>query len=234
MQLTRLKRTLAGLLDGHPRLLFPALRLFAGGKYDGTIVGPGTELVISGYPRSANSFATMAVYLAHPGIAMASHLHAPAEIVAAARLGIPAIVLIRQPEDAIRSLMAADPGTDESRELERWIRYHERVEPLHEHYVISPFERTIADFGGVIAEVNARFGTHFAGLEPTEENRARVFERLAQSQDQFGSHRFGGQPGDRAARLRGTNVSLDPKLLARARALYDRFEHMSGSRGEAQ
>lgn len=227
-----LKQTLAALLDTHPRLYLPAVRLFAAGKYDGSIVGPHTELVISGYPRSANSFATMSVYEAHERpIAIGSHLHAAAEVIEAVRLGLPTVVLVRRPEDAIRSLKAAMPGIDENRELERWIRFYTRIEPLHERYAISPFERTIGDWGGVIDEVNARFGTSFERLEPTEENRARVIQRVRQDQERFGTQQLDAAPdAGRDRRLRDVRLDFDSRQLARATKLRERFEELSGWR----
>lgn len=224
-----LKRTVADLLDTHPRLYLPAVRLLAAGKYD--LPGPYTELVISGYPRSANSFATRAVWEAQQRpIEIASHLHAAAEAIEAVRRGLPTIVLIRRPEDAIRSLKAAEPDTDENRELKRWIRYYGTVEPLHPSFVISPFERTVGDFGSVLEEVNDRFATRFRRFEPTDEFRERVFEGLQHSQDRFGTHHLAGEPGDRAARVRGVTLAFDAQRLAEANNLYRRFEDMSGWR----
>src|SRR5690606_21902169 len=140
----------------------------------GHLVGPGVELVVSGYPRSANSFAYMAFYEAQQrDLRIAGHLHIAAEVLEAVRLGLPTIAVVRRPQDAIRSLKAVEPGIDENRELKRWIDYYARIEPLREHFVVSDFARTTGDFGSVIDEVNARFGTRFCRFETNEENCAR-------------------------------------------------------------
>ena len=218
----RLKQAAADLLDTRPRLFLPLVRLLAPGKYD--LPGRYTELVISGYPRSANSFATMAVSKAQQRpIEIASHLHAAAEVIKAVRLRLPTVVLIRRPEDAIRSLKAAQPWVDENRELKRWIRYYGRIEPLHPHFVISGFERTIGDFGSVIDEVNARFGTCLRRFENTEDFQSRVFDGLEQSQDRFGTHHLAGAPHDRTARLEGVSLEFDRQLLGKAIAIHDRY-----------
>src|SRR5690606_28325884 len=147
-----------------------------------------------------------------------------AEVLEAVRLGLPTIVLVRRPQDAIRSLKAVEPQLDPNRELKRWISYYERVEPLRERFVVSDFERTTADLGSVIDEVNARFGTRFRRFETTEESCARVFDRVRQDQEGQGTQKFAGEPGEgRQSRLHGPELRFDPRLLERADAIYARF-----------
>src|SRR5918999_5771267 len=81
-----------------PLLALPLARL----RGHGVPFERDTEIVIEGFPRSANSFAVAAFARAQgrkPKIA--HHVHAPAQVIAAARAGIPAIVLIRNPEEAV-------------------------------------------------------------------------------------------------------------------------------------
>src|SRR5689334_19049404 len=72
-------------------------------------VSRGTEIVIEGFPRSANTFAVVAFRLAQQReIEIAHHLHAAAQIKHAINLKVPVIVLIREPSDAILSVAVKD------------------------------------------------------------------------------------------------------------------------------
>ncbi|MEW6059376.1 MAG: hypothetical protein AB1551_04425, partial [Actinomycetota bacterium] len=71
----------------------------------GEPLGPSTDLVIEGYPRSANTLAVSAISAAQPGpIRIAHHLHAPGHVIAAIRRGVPVLVLVREPEEAVIGL----------------------------------------------------------------------------------------------------------------------------------
>src|SRR5215831_17383610 len=75
---------------------FPRLYLaFARHKYPGPspeVISSATELVIDGYTRCASTFAVYALQLAQDKpVRLAHHLHAPAQLVAAARAGVPAL-----------------------------------------------------------------------------------------------------------------------------------------------
>src|SRR5580658_8003661 len=74
---------------------------FARRKYTGhnvEVIGPRTELVIDGFTRSATTFAVYAFQLAQDTpVQLAHHLHAPAQLIRAARRGVPAVALIRKP-----------------------------------------------------------------------------------------------------------------------------------------
>src|SRR5215472_5623100 len=81
-----------------PTLYLPFARI----KYPGPspeVIGPDTELVIDGYTRCASTFAVYALQLAQPQpVRLAHHLHAPAQLVEATRMRVPALALIREPK----------------------------------------------------------------------------------------------------------------------------------------
>ena len=75
------------------------------------VIGPQTELVIDGYTRSASTFAVYAFQLCQDEpVRLAHHRHAPAQLIAAARRSIPALLLIREPQGAILSQLIQEPG----------------------------------------------------------------------------------------------------------------------------
>jgi hypothetical protein len=133
-------------------------------------VSPTTEIVIEGYPRSGNTFAVVAFRLAQGReIEIAHHLHAAAQIKRAARLDVPAIVLIREPSEAILSLVVRDPHASMRWALRSYIRFYSIVVPYLDKMVVAPFATVTSDLASIIRMVNTRYGTAFKEFAPTED-----------------------------------------------------------------
>lgn len=129
-----------------------------------------TEIVIEGYPRSGNTFAVVAFRLAQGRqIKMAHHLHAAAQIKRAARLDVPAIVLIREPSEAILSLLVRDPHASVRWAFLSYVRFYSAVVPYLEKAVVAPFAAVTSDLASIIRTVNTRYGTTFKEFVPTED-----------------------------------------------------------------
>jgi hypothetical protein len=174
--LARIRRRFHGWLGRHPALYLPLVsrrRAFDGSR---KAVGKDTELVIEGFPRSGNSFALAAFRLTQPSLRIAHHLHAPAQVIAAARQGIPALVVIRDPDDAIVSLLLRAPGWEPREAFAEYARFYSSILPYRERFVVASFREIVSDFGPVIRRLNRRFGTSFAEFEHTPENVKRCFE----------------------------------------------------------
>jgi hypothetical protein len=161
-----------------PALYLPFARL----KYPGPspeVISSATELVIDGYTRCASTFAVYALQLAQPvPVRLAHHLHAPAQLVAAARAGVPALAVIREPREAILSQLVREPDVDMRDALAAFVRFYRRLLPCRDRMVVAGFEEVTTDFGAVTRRVNDRFGTAFAEFEPTEQNTSRCFELI--------------------------------------------------------
>ncbi len=142
------------------------------------VVGRNSELVIEGFSRSASTFAVLAFESAqHRPVRIAHHTHAAAQVITAARKGIPTLVIVRDPVQVTASHMARR-GVSARSALAAWIRYHEHILPCRDRVVVASFEAVTADFGAVIREINAKFGTDFDVFDHTEANEAHVFERI--------------------------------------------------------
>jgi len=129
-----------------------------------------TEIVIEGYPRSGNTFAVVAFRLAQGReIEIAHHLHAAAQIKRAARLDVPAIVLIREPSEAILSQVVRDPHVSMRWALRSYIRFYSTIVPYLGKTVVAPFATVTSDFASIIRLVNTRYGTAFKEFVPTED-----------------------------------------------------------------
>lgn len=184
-----LKRILSDLFEIFPWFYLSIMRLKHSGRDSRNwLVGKETDLVIEGMQRSANSFAIRAFRAAseeNRAKRLATHIHSPAQVIAGCRRGLPVMVLIREPDQLVPSLMAwaeqlnkaALKGAREKELLQqicywtrRYVEFHSRLMPFSEKFVTVPFGEVVTDFGACIASLNERFGTDYDIFEHTPEN----------------------------------------------------------------
>lgn len=151
--------------------------------YDGSLlstavaIGPDTEVLITGLPRSGNSFATNAFRLAQEGpVRVAHHEYPPPQIAQAARYGIPALLIVRGPDEVSLSRVISHPPLTLKLALEDFSVCHRAVLRYRPAFVLATFEEVTSDFGAVIRRLNGRFGTDFREFEHNPENVQRAFE----------------------------------------------------------
>lgn len=162
----------------NPTLYLP----FARRKYPGPspeVISSETQLVIDGYTRAGTTFAVYAFQLAQPEpVRLAHHLHAPAQVIEAARKGIPALVLIRDPQATILSQLVREPEVEFRDALLAYSRFYSRLLPYRGHFVVGDFEDVTRDFGAVIRRLNARFGTSFEEFVHTDASERQCLELM--------------------------------------------------------
>lgn len=174
------KRLLRALLSGSTRYRLRSVLLE--GRYSAKLLfaldpalrthnrlKTGTELVIEGFPRSANSFALVAFTQANPGVAVASHTHSSRRVEQAVARSLPTIVLIRDPRFALASGWRYDESVAVSAALTQYLRFYRRVRECAQNVVIADFDTVITDLGAVVQACNAKFGTSFVAWTPTIE-----------------------------------------------------------------
>jgi hypothetical protein len=143
------------------------------------VVTSETELVIEAYMRSANTFSTVAFQTSQPRpVRLAHHLHAPAQIIAGARMGIPVLVPVRAPQDAAISVTIRSPQVSLKQALDAHRRFHEAILPYREACHVAPFDQVTTDLGAVIRALNARFATDFTPFQHTPENVQAVYDLI--------------------------------------------------------
>ncbi len=215
-------RTRAG---EHP-LLVPLVLRLATPATENLRITDDTALVIEGFPRSGNSFATTAFGLtAGPGVHRSSNTHLPGQVRIAVSRVIPTLVLIRRCADAAASLCVAAPYLTPAMAVREWLRFYRAVAPYQSRFVLATFDEVTTDFGAVIARVNERFGTTFPLFEHTPDNVARVQRGL----DDYGVRKRGylreesvARPSDaRATANRAARANMPADLLAKADGMYD-------------
>jgi len=175
----RIKYSVMTRLAPYPSLAVPLARL----RGEGELVDSRTDLVVESYPRSASSFAIAAFRLAQEprSLRVAHHTHASGHVIAGIRLGIPALVLIREPEGAVVSSRIRHPARTYTDLLRGFCAFYEPLVPHRGDLVVGTFDEVIGgELGAITRRLNARFGTTYAEFEPTQENVARVMREIDQ------------------------------------------------------
>jgi hypothetical protein len=111
-------------------------------------------------------------------VKLADHLHQPAQLLRAVQWDIPAVMLIRSPQDAVLSHFALAEeaqlreGSQQHHmpslfdEFSRWCTFYRSTLPHTDRLVIAPFEEVTANISTMIHAVNIRFGTAFVAGPP--------------------------------------------------------------------
>lgn len=218
-----------------PAIVLPAARL----RGHGVVVDPATDLLVEGYPRSGNSFAVAGIATAQPEpLRIAHHLHAPAHVLAACEMGVPALVVVRDPAEAVVEFALIKPDLTLAQALRGYRRFYAPLLRHRRRFVVATFGEVTADLGRVVRRVNERFATSFTAFTHSEQQEAETQRAI---QAQWSQRRGPGLPvlgrtpepveGDEADALRGRlRASYAGPRLARSRGraerLYAAFERM--------
>lgn len=127
-----------------------------------------TNLVVDGFPRSANSYieAAFNVSQAGKGIYLSSHSHASGQVVAAVRRNLPTVVLYRNPDDAVASYMHMSASSLSMNQLFlEYVTFYKTILPLSDQVVLASFPSVTCDFPSIVKKVNAKFNIEL--LVPT-------------------------------------------------------------------
>ena len=229
------KWKIKNFIGQHPWLFYPIMKLrywcATGEPNEGVptiwqFVNKDTQLVIEGFPRSANTFAVFALkYSQSVQLKIAYHFHAPAQIFRAINFGIPTLVVIRNPRDAVASFVARWSGVSESQALELYISFYKSISKYKSSYVIGDFEEITQNFSKTIKRINTRFGTNFVPFSDSQEDRDKVLEKIIIDRSSFSS------PKDMLKKniLKRLSMKKNQKLLAEAERVYQEFVEYNNS-----
>ncbi|MGF1524214.1 MAG: hypothetical protein ACFBSF_17990 [Leptolyngbyaceae cyanobacterium] len=217
-------------LGCYPWLFYPLYSLVPINRQ--LAVNPTTELVIEGFPRSANTFAVLAFeHSQSRKVSIAHHMHVPAQIIRAAYWKIPTLVLVRKPQDAIASYVMRKSQLSLDDALKCYIRFYTVALQYTESYVTASFEEATGNFAAIVERINQKFGTSFVALTPKDEDLEKIFERTNNIAQRNGMGEMGiARPSaERSARKQELIAELQsPKyqsLLGSAKDIYLEFHH---------
>lgn len=200
-------------------------------------VKPDTEVIIEGYPRSANTFAHVAFEFAqNRPVKIASHFHASGQVILGIKYKIPTLVLIRKPVDAIASLLVREHYLTVRQAINWYVGFYQSLVPYINDMVIADFSEVITDYGSVISKFNHFYGTKFSVFEHTEQNVQECFRKI-EDIDRKTSQRSSvtetgvARPSDKRKEVikeKKKDVLQSPyqSLLSQTHMLYDRFSQV--------
>jgi hypothetical protein len=206
-----------------------------------TLARRDSAVVIEGFLRSGNTFSVAAFQVANgPALHVARHLHGAPHVLRAVRMGLPTLVLVRHPREAVLSYLIRRNTLTPYDALLEYLDFYRAAWPARDGFVVGLFDRVTSDFGSVIDELNARFGTSFRRFEPTPENEAAAFRlveemnRLESGGEVVETH-VGRPSAERAARKAELQSLLDgPRTAAKLREaehLYQDYVQLDAARG---
>lgn len=228
--LARSKYRLRCWLARRPRLFFAVFSCLP--RHRHLLLRRDTQLVIEGYPRSANTFSVVAFTKAQPGpIRLAHHLHAQAQVLRAVELGIPACVLIRRPADAVKSFLVMYPDLLAVMVLQAYIEFYSDILHVADRVVIAKFEDVTADCAKMMDALNRKFGTSFRVAAHTGDFEASVFAEVRNINAEYerGRKEALAMPSSyknvrKSEKLAGGGAE---ELLARAEEIYTACCHLA-------
>ena len=225
------------LIRNNPTLFRLLWKRHESPDYKRRVVRPNDELVIEGFPRSGNTFALYAFQNAQKTcLKIGNHFHSPAQFLLAKKYNIPAVLLIRNPKDAVVSLAIYQGNSDIEKLLSSYISFHDPLLKIKSSFVTAVFEEVINNMGGITNRINERFGTDFTVPDLTPDYSSKVLARIEEdrqkrlkiNQDYDSSELRRTTPSDKKNELKqGVLLKMEsPKyaeLLRKANDIYNSF-----------
>ena len=144
-----------------------------------------TCLLIDGYPRCANTFAYHGFLEAHnisvensSHTNIAHHTHQPAQILRGVELGVPTLVLIREPIGCVSSLIVRNSKLSIEYALKRYVKFYKKVIKVKNKTTVGSFDQVVSNYGRVIKKVNSKFEINFEIPSHTKNFEKKVFDRI--------------------------------------------------------
>lgn len=189
-------------------------------QFERRVLRRGDALMLDGYPRSANTFATQAFRMAqHENLMIGNHFHSPMQVHLAKRYHLPAGVFYRDPMDAALSLMVFYEGKRSAEwTLTSYINFYSRVLLLDEGWVPISMSEAIGPMGVWVNRINQTFGTEFKAA-PYSGDWASAVKAAVEAKRK---KRLGGNGNTAASLARQTTPSeYKTKMRAQALSLFD-------------
>jgi len=202
-----------------------------------TLARRDSAIVIDGFLRSGNTFSVAAFMVANgEDLHIGRRLHGAPHLLRAARLGVPAVLLIRRPEDAVASYLIRRPTLSAEDALLEYLDMYRTAWKARDSFVVGSFDQVVTDFGAVIEAVNARFGTQFARYEATDANEQRAFAIVEEMnrrecRGEVVETHVGRPSAERAERKQQVQASMRgpraQRLLARADQIFADYAELA-------
>lgn len=186
-----------------------------------------TKLVIEGFPRSGNTFCVLAFVTAQKeNMHIAHHIHLAAQVIQGIRMRLPVMVLIREPDEALKSFLVRYPKIKTRDAINAYCRFYHSLLPYKKHLMVVPFKNLIENIDLVIKEFNKKFGTRFEVFNHSEDNKASIFEKIKQLDFKSGNKtiEFLSIPAlEKEKKKEHISFSSNPVMMKKAKEIYQVF-----------
>jgi len=170
------------LLSKIPILSIYFYRIFT--KKRSLVISRNTNLVIEGFPRSANTFSVVAFESVQTKkIIIAHHLHLPFQINYACKHNIPALVLIREPTEAISSAIIFNNFLSIAEYLKSYIYFYTSISNCNDKFIVGLFDEVIHAYDKIIFKLNNKFNTQFNLFYNSPTTVKRCFEKIEENNE---------------------------------------------------
>lgn len=150
----------------------------------GQLCWPGSDLIVEGYPSSANSFTYNLFQLTYPSFRIAHHTHSVANLKLARYFKVPGVVLIRRPEECIPSRVVRF-GVGLELAVIEYLEFYKYVRTCNNSFVVLPFDKAIDDPGAAVRRCQVILNLPRNSVED-EKLEAQVRDRILDWQNRCG------------------------------------------------
>lgn len=145
-----------------------------------------TGCVIEGFPRSGNSFFLNVFKKWNPDVRVAHHVHVPQQVLYGVRQGLPVVVLIRNPIDALSSLLIADESLSVTIAINSYLAFYEKLLPVIANTTIGHFEECTTRPHEIIRKINRSYKKQYLFNEVlTKEEKEAIFRGLTEHNERM-------------------------------------------------
>lgn len=190
-----------------------------------------TDLVVEGYPRSANSFCVGFIDLLAKrdgrDLRIAHHTHLRENCELAAMLNRPCLVLIRDPIAAISSYMIY-VDVPVAVAVRQYLRFYEWADRWAETALFASFDLVTSDMNRVISALNRHFELNIQeSIDPASDGKEVTRRSIAMARTRHTAENFVKKVGMPSAEREGLKADIKPHVIAYldenpdVQALYD-------------
>lgn len=152
--------------------------LYYSNKKKYALVKEDTDLLIDGFPRSANTFAYVFIELTQPVKKLAHHVHLPVQYYRSIKFKSPAVLLIRNPVDAAVSMFIRRPTYFPYFIFLYYYLFHKKISKIKNAILIVKFEDVISDPNLIIRKLRSKGYSGFDEVELTQNLMEKIIKRV--------------------------------------------------------
>lgn len=177
-------------LGNYPKLFFSLYGLRKRNK--NLLINNQTELVISAYPRTANTFFVVALeHIQKKTISIAHHLHVPALAMEGIKRNLPVVVLVRTPKESIVSLIIREKHISINQAIKAYIKFHEPLLNYKKEILVVDFSVIVGDFPSIISDINSKFCLELNNYsEDNPINKEVIFSKIEKINKSFNKNKL--------------------------------------------